>query len=99
MSDRPIPWRGEPAPEGYHYEAVPADDWRLVEVEGKKCRGSAGRRLASCGAPAVAELLRYEYGTAGRWWAYCPDHMYGKWVEDGRVMSWITRANDEESRR
>lgn len=21
-------------------------------------------------------------------WDYCADHMYGRWIEDGKVMGW-----------
>lgn len=89
---RPIPRNGEPAPDGYHYEAVPEGGWRLTE--GKRCRAGAGYHKAACGAPAVAELLRpptYRTTPVGRWWAYCSQHMYGRWVEGGQVLHWVLR--------
>ncbi len=73
---------------------MPDLEWRLVT--GEACRSGSshpagpGRKdRRSCGAPAVAELRR---GTSrAQWWAYCPDHMYGRWIEDGQVMNWILR--------
>jgi hypothetical protein len=29
-----------------------------------------------------------------QWWFYCPEHMYGRWIEDGRVMEWFTRKDE-----
>ena len=79
----------EPAPEGCEYVAVPDTDWRLVE--GKRCRQPL------CPQPSVAELARtatmYRKGGAEqtRWYAYCADHLYGRWIEDGQVMHRILR--------
>jgi hypothetical protein len=78
-----------PAPEGHHLEARPARNWRPATGLYKKCRG--GRR---CPAEPVAELNRRRndwHGgrTLDAWWAYCAEHMYGRWVEAGRVWSWI----------
>lgn len=80
-------------PEGYELVAAPDPHWRLVS--GKRCR-MRGTGPA-CAEPAVAELDR-GYAGAGigskrehNWWAYCPDHMYGRWAEDGNVMHWILR--------
>jgi len=101
MTGRPVPYFGDPPADGYEYVAVvqPADEWRVYRTvtsggvyRGKRCRqvsGQPGRR--ACGRPAVAELLRpigHKPGDSGTWWAYCEQHLYGRWVEDGSVMGW-----------
>jgi hypothetical protein len=57
---------------------VPDADWRLVDGD-KKCR------QLRCHNRAVAELNRAR-GSGFRWWAYCPEHMYGRVVVNGVVM-------------
>jgi hypothetical protein len=78
--------------EGYHWEPVVDGDnrWRLVTSE-RRCRRMTGHK--SCGRPAVAELNRGRWRPAGHgrvdaWWAYCADHLYDRWIEDGKVMGW-----------
>jgi hypothetical protein len=80
------------APEGWHFEAVIDKDWRLVETD-KKCRMMT--RYKVCGQPAVAELNRGRLSE--RWWAYCPDHLYGRWVENGHVMMWRLVRNEQQA--
>lgn len=88
--------RMQDIPEGYHLVAVPVasletgGEWRLAG--GRACRAGAGAGHKACGAPTVAELNR---GTASypSWFAYCADHMYGRWIEEGQVMCWILEAN------
>lgn len=75
----------EPAPEGYELVAVPDGDWQVDT--GRRCRRQRARHKA-CGKPSVASLQR---GKGGRW-AYCPDHLYGRWIENGEVMHWILQA-------
>ena len=93
-------------PEGWHLVAVRestlhsgALEWRLDS--GKRCRAGAGYRAGAngpgsgspaCGEPSAAAVNR---GTLHhpRWFAYCPAHMYGRWVEAGHVMCWILEAN------
>lgn len=86
----------EPLPEGYELAAVVSPDWRLVT--GKPCARKVGR--GTCRRPAVAELNRGHDRRGSRdrqsrivdaWWPYCMDHMYGNWIEDGKVMHWILR--------
>jgi hypothetical protein len=80
---RPSPsWE---APPGTVHEPFPADGWRLVVAE-KRCRLLQARK--ACGAPAVAEMNRAQHGNPDNWWAYCPQHMFGRWIEDGRVWEW-----------
>lgn len=83
-------------PEGYELAAVADADWRLAA--GKRCRrgashangGRADRR--PCGRPSTAELKRGS--SRPQWWAYCIDHLYGRWVENGKVMHWILREKE-----
>jgi hypothetical protein len=80
-------------PEGFHLVAVPEaiSHWRVCP--GKPCRYAKQGRI-QCKQPSVAEVLR---GTVRHgWWAYCPSHSYGRWVENGRVWVWILRADDDE---
>lgn len=81
------------APEMFGWEAKPSREWRTLPAETRKrCRRRLIGRVAAdgsyrtCQEPAVAELDR------GRrrpmWWAYCADHMYGRWIEEGVVVQW-----------
>jgi len=47
-----------------------------------------------CGAPAVASVLR---GGTRQPWDYCADHLYGRWVEDSKVMGWRMVPNEQRS--
>jgi hypothetical protein len=88
-------------PGGFHLEAGPDKEWRLVSGE-KTCRRREGKH-SSCPRKAVAEFNRrrrgavYPYGPRDNWWAYCPEHMYGRWIEDGQVMHWRLAADEEET--
>lgn len=77
---------GRDVPAGWELVAIPDPGWRWRT--GRQCRyAEAGHRR--CEGYAAAELRR---GTVRpQWWAYCPDHMYGRWVEGGKVMHWILR--------
>jgi len=82
-------------PEGFRLVAVPDTAWRLVT--GKRCRMRGGSKPA-CAQPSVAELDRSAWRRGehrSNWWAYCPDHLYGRFIEDGRVMCWILKADDD----
>lgn len=81
-------------PEGYELAAVVDEDWRLEP--GKSCtRKLKGNR--ACRAPSVASLNRGRTAraTSGRttpsWWPHCIDHLYGRWIADGRIMHWVLR--------
>jgi hypothetical protein len=74
---------------GHHWEATAEQEhlkWRLAS--GKPCR--SGR--PSCKRPCVAEINRGVVfpGRArkDRWWAYCEQHLYGRWIENGQIMHW-----------
>lgn len=85
-------------PVGGEYRVFVDDDWRVVG--GKRCRSGAGPGRPACGRPSVAELKRgrVPWGTTTppnpSWWAYCEDHMYGRWIEDGRVLEFRLRGID-----
>lgn len=65
---------------------VESPSWRVLpEGHGKRCR----RR--GCHKSAVAELFRPGISRP-LWWAYCPDHMYGRQIRDGKVM-WLIHRN------
>jgi hypothetical protein len=98
--------RMENIPEGFHLVAVREATlgsglpWRL-EAD-SRCRAGAGPRAGAsgsgsgrpgCGKPSAAAINR---GTLHhpRWFAYCPAHMYGRWIEAGQVMCWILEAHD-----
>lgn len=75
-------------PDGYELVAVPDKSWRLQS--GKRCRSGAAPGRHACARPSVAEFKRgsKQYPS---WWAYCADHMYGRWIENGQVWHWILR--------
>jgi hypothetical protein len=78
-------------PDGHELVAAESKDWRLAA--GKRCRAGAGPGRHACGRPSVAELKRgsKQYPS---WWAYCLDHLYANWIEDGQVWHWILRAKE-----
>lgn len=83
---RPAPWRETP-PDGFHFEVVEQDsDWVTPPIGAGRCRMmSAGHRV--CGRSPVASLMRNSArGKAP--WDYCELHLYGRWIEDGKVMGW-----------
>lgn len=95
--------RPEPPPSDYPDLAWVAvaegSDWRLA-TSGRQCSLVHGSPLrVRCPNLAAAELNRptrtryraWDAPPVSRWWAYCPEHMYGRWVEDGQVMHWILR--------
>jgi hypothetical protein len=96
VTERPVPWHGEPAPSGYEYVARADLDWVLMDGTEKanRCRYMVNRK--GCGRPAVARLNRAGRRDPGPlWWAYCAEHLYGRWMEDGHVMEWIIRKREE----
>jgi hypothetical protein len=86
------PPAGREVSEGYELVAEVDPGWRIVT--GKKCRRT--ERGTRCGQPSVAELDRGAATWPGRkrehdYWAYCPSHLYGCFVEDGQVWRWVLR--------
>jgi hypothetical protein len=89
IARRPAP-PDYPPRDGYAWTVVVDEDWRLAtadEAAIRKCRGSTWH---PCPNPPAAALSR---GFAGRrrWWFYCAEHMYGRWIEDGQVVMWSAR--------
>jgi hypothetical protein len=81
------------APEGYHWQALPADRAWGPAQEGKKCRwrGSAPQACGDTGAVVLTRGIRRPIP-----WNYCAadalEH-YGVWLEDGKVLTWKLREN------
>jgi hypothetical protein len=77
-----------------------AGAWRLLPPGVvKRCRRTTGGHpKRRCQNAAVVELdrRRHVWRPADRggpeerpsWWAYCEEHMYGRWIEDGQVYEW-----------
>jgi len=89
----PIPHE---APAGFHWEVGESHhlDWSLDawQIGQRRCRFSdAGVRCANI---AAVVLHRYSWNGRSQPWAYCADHMYGRWIEDGRVLEWKLRRDD-----
>lgn len=76
------------APRGYRWEVVIDDglEWTLSPraLEGLSCRRSTRN---PCPKPPVVVMYRRQ-GVGRARYAYCGDHMYGRWIEDGRVVDW-----------
>jgi hypothetical protein len=87
------PQPGSPG-KGLEYAAVPDPEWR-VAVEGARCRHRGAPESLACGEPAVAEK-HHPNDPIRPWWAYCARHVsvYGRWVEDGRVLHYALRKPD-----
>jgi hypothetical protein len=79
--------------EGYHWEAIPARWWRS-HTRGMQCRAGAVPGRSRCPAIAVMELNR-SVRSREAWWAYCADHANGRWLEDGVVLEWRLRSDEE----
>lgn len=94
--NRPLPPANELEP-GYEWVAEPESTtgiltWHVLPPEeaSRRCRHGSPRN-GYCTNAADAELDRGKPSTGERWWAYCADHMYGRWIEDGVVMHWTVR--------
>jgi hypothetical protein len=73
-------------PEGHEVIAIIDPDWDADA--GGTCMWRGGAYFSkACDGEAVATLLR-GWKRKQRW-RYCPEHMYGRWVEAGFVMHWI----------
>jgi hypothetical protein len=84
MPDRP-PHGWDETPGGHEVVAIIDPEWE-VDAAGRPCRRAFGRGTPACGKPSAAVLPRGERRVL---WGYCPEHMYGRWVEEGFVMHWI----------
>lgn len=88
MSERPAPPPFDP-PEGYEWVATTDDplEWTVLgpEDERRPCRFG---RYGFCRQPSVAILWRGRRRQQP--WHYCADHLYGRWIEAGKVYGWHT---------
>lgn len=77
-------WRSESTEEGFGlgWSTDPA------KVDGKRCRWGASRNVTACGAPAVAAINR-GHEERPRWWAYCSEHLFGRYFDGATVWSLI----------
>lgn len=80
-------WLGEFA---ITWHVEPDPDWRGLHRQGLRCRYGVG--ADRCPNPAIAALMRPVGWWGGqetrRPWAYCQDHLYGRWIERGYVVAW-----------
>lgn len=89
---RPAPWSASP-PDGCEWVPKVDPDWKIIaggDWPGGRCRSGGGMSHRACGKPAVAAFNRGRRG-GGNWWAYCSDHMYSRWIENGQVLVWSWR--------
>lgn len=93
MSAQGRPEPGYKAPDGFEFAAARDPGWR-IEL-GRRCRdGASGPNRRACGKPSVAGIRRGI--RRPQWWAYCEDHLSGRWIEDGKVMHWDLRRVDDD---
>jgi hypothetical protein len=74
------------------------DAWRLLAGDSQKqCRMIlSGQRR--CPNRAAAEFDRGGHSWSKKehdWWAYCPEHMYTRWIEGGQVLWWWMECDEE----
>lgn len=67
--------------EGMEWRAVPDERWDTPSWH-DRCRRKG------CTNSPVVDFYRGIRGRLDPYAAYCGDHMYGHWVEDGVVLSW-----------
>lgn len=76
---------------GFHYEAAVEDErWICPPIGAGRCRWMENRVV--CKRPPVATLMRGSTRVAA--WDYCERHLYGRWIEDGKVMQWRLVPDD-----
>lgn len=51
-------------------------------------------RARNCRGKGCIEVKR-THGDGFRWWAYCAEHAYGRWVDRGQIWRWEIRAVGE----
>jgi hypothetical protein len=84
LNPKELAREGRDVPEDCELVAVPDEDWEINRS--RACRFGGNK---PCGRVSAAVLLR---GTRYKQrWGYCPDHMFGRWIEDGQVWRWILR--------
>lgn len=80
--------------EPFEAAAVEPDlDWSTDPIlfSGRQCRFGSPR-YGFCGRRPVAVLFRPVGASRGKRgkaaWAYCEQHLYGRWIEGGVVVQW-----------
>lgn len=90
-TQRPAPpYDGAELFEGLEWQVVVDDDWSTAPelVDERQCRQRVGGDRCPNAAEAILWRPVYRTEHPKRPWAYCSAHLYGRWIEDGRVMSW-----------
>lgn len=69
--------------------------WLLVPgEESRPCRAMIAR-YTFCRRPSAARLLRSRIdSTQGVWWHYCEEHLYGRVIRDGELMTRVHRDTE-----
>jgi len=70
-----------------------AGDWAQAT---RRCRWMLSNPRRACGARPVALLWRTRGGRGLTPWFYCADHLYGRQLEDGRILA-LTRIPEGEA--
>lgn len=91
MTRAPLP--STPAPPDWAYQPMPDPLWRTET--GRMCRMVEGSPRRRCQEAAVAAMNRGYRGKAA-WWQYCAGHLYGRWIEAGKVMRWVLKKVPED---
>jgi len=97
--DRPAaPDRGEGRQDDLEWVVVPDPGWSADPsvVGTRRCRFTVetrpGSRVYRSHGVSAAAVLYRPYGEwARRPWAYCVDHLFGRWIEGGEVVGWRLR--------
>lgn len=80
-----------PLPPEVPFDAIGSHHWEAIEDEEWVARPFSVRcRYRHCENAPAATLFR---GKRKLPYTYCAEHMYGRWVQDGRVFDWRLRAN------
>lgn len=82
LVDKIRPPQPFPAHLGMRWEAAKEepDHWKFGPSKAK-CRS------LKCPNRVAAWLFRKGKKRSG-WWGYCAEHLYGRWIEDGKVWRW-----------
>ena len=81
---------------GTEWRVVEDTGWRVLELLEQRqmqCRYIIGPAYARCPNSGLAALNRgrWDHRRGIRhdsWWVYCAEHMYGRWIEEGQIVSW-----------
>lgn len=98
--ERPDPGWDNPDPSRYAFKARPESaNWRVCNGR-RQCSDASGTNHRRCQNDAVLEYNRQSYHQGRKrdaWFAYCAEHTYGRWIEDGAVMWWALVPVDSAS--